>query len=55
MQHNGRRTEAISIRVTPETKKAAQRIAETEHRTMANWLENLILKELARVGEADDA
>lgn len=36
------KSETIRLRVTPELKKQIQKLAESENRTMSNYIENLI-------------
>lgn len=43
-----RKTESVSIRMTPETKRVVQKLAEQDHRTVTNWLEVLILREVEK-------
>lgn len=36
------KSETIRLRITPELKKQIQKLAESENRTMSNYIENLI-------------
>lgn len=36
------KSETIRLRITPELKEQLQKLAETENRTMSNYIENLI-------------
>lgn len=36
------KTETIRLRIAPELKKQLQKLAESENRTMSNYIENLI-------------
>ena len=36
------KSEIIRLRITPELKKQIQKLAESENRTMSNYIENLI-------------
>lgn len=40
------KTDRIQIRVTPEMKEQLQKLAEAENRTVSNYIESLILREL---------
>lgn len=40
------KTDRIQIRISPELKEKLQKLAEAENRTVSNYIENLILKEL---------
>lgn len=41
------KTERLQIRITPEMKEQLQELAEAESRTVSNYIENLIKRELA--------
>lgn len=36
------KSETIRLRITPELKKQIQKLAESENRTMSNYIENLL-------------
>lgn len=40
------KTDRIQIRISPELKAKLQALAEAENRTISNYIENLILREL---------
>lgn len=40
------KTEYLHIRISPETKEKLQKLAEAENRTVSNYIENLIIREL---------
>ena len=40
------KTERLQIRITPEMKEQLQELAEAENRTVSNYIENLIKREL---------
>ena len=42
------KTERIYIRITPELKAQLQALAESENRTVSNYIENLILQEISK-------
>lgn len=42
------KTDRIYIRVTPELKEALQALAAAENRTVSNYIENLVQREIAR-------
>ena len=42
MEEKMNKTETIRLRITPELKKQIQKLAESENRTMSNYIENLI-------------
>ena len=42
------KTERIDIRITPELKQQLQKLAEAENRTVSNYIENLIIRELKK-------
>lgn len=41
------KTERLQIRITPEMKERLQELAAAENRTVSNYIENLIKRELA--------
>lgn len=41
------KTERLQIRLTPEMKEQLQALADAENRTVSNYIENLIKRELA--------
>lgn len=45
-----RKTEAINLRMAPSTKELLRRVAESEHRTLSNMLEVLILERAEKSG-----
>lgn len=42
------KTERLQIRLTPEIKEALQRLAEADNRTMSNYIELLVRREIER-------
>ncbi len=42
------KTERLQIRITPELKDKLQSLAAAENRTISNYIENLIKKELEK-------
>ena len=40
------KTDRIQIRISPELKEKLQQLAESENRTVSNYIENLIIREL---------
>ena len=40
------KTEVVRLRMTPELKERLQQLAEAENRTVSNYIENLIIREL---------
>lgn len=44
------KTERINIRIEPEVKEQLTRLAEEENRTVTNYIENLILREIKKRG-----
>ena len=48
------RTASIGIRVEPDLKKAAEQAAAAERRTLAAWIEGLIVDALAKRSEQKD-
>ena len=42
------KTDRIQIRITPELKEQLQKLAEAENRTVSNYIENLIIRELKK-------
>lgn len=40
------KTDRIAIRISPDLKAKLQALAEAENRTVSNYIENLIIKEL---------
>ncbi len=40
------KTEVVRLRITPELKEQLQQLAAAENRTVSNYIENLILREL---------
>lgn len=43
------KTDRIQIRISPDLKEKLQKLAEAENRTVSNYIENLIIKELKKV------
>ena len=48
------KTDVVRLRIAPELKAQAQARAEAENRSLSNWLENLIRRELAKPDEPKD-
>jgi predicted HicB family RNase H-like nuclease len=44
------KTAAISVRVAPEIKAAAEKAAKADGRTLANWVEQILARELREKG-----
>ncbi len=42
------KTKLINIRIDPEMKKKAKKIAENEGRSLSNWVIHLISREIAK-------
>lgn len=42
------KTDRIQIRISPELKAKLQALAEAENRTVSNYIESLIIRELAK-------
>jgi predicted HicB family RNase H-like nuclease len=40
----------LNIRIDPELKKAAKKAAESENRSLSNWVTWLIQREIKRIG-----
>lgn len=40
------KTERLQIRITPELKEKLQELADAENRTISNYIENLIKREM---------
>lgn len=40
------KTDRIQIRISPEMKAQLQKLADAENRTVSNYIENLIIREL---------
>lgn len=49
------KSEVLRLRITPELKEKVQAQAEAENRTLTNWLETLIKRELERVDKKENA
>ena len=41
----------LNIRIDPELKKAAKKVAESDHRSLSNWVTWLIQREVKRSGK----
>lgn len=44
------KTERVNLRLTPEMKDKLQKAADTENRTLTNYIENIIIKVLKEEG-----
>ena len=44
------KTERVNLRLTPELKEQLQKAADSENRTLTNYIENLIINELKKEG-----
>lgn len=44
------KTERLFIRIAPELKEKLQRAAEAENRTLSNYIESVLIKEIKREG-----
>ena len=42
------KTEVVRLRITPELKEKLQALAAAENRTVSNYIENLIIRELKK-------
>jgi predicted DNA-binding protein len=42
------KTERLQLRITPELKEKLQALADAENRTITNYIENLIKKEIEK-------
>ena len=42
------KTERVNLRLTPEMKEKLQKAADTENRTLTNYIENLIINALKK-------
>ena len=42
------KTDRIQIRISPELKEQLQKLADAENRTVSNYIENLIIRELKK-------
>lgn len=42
------KTERLNIRITPELKEKLEALADAENRSISNYIENLIIKELEK-------
>jgi predicted HicB family RNase H-like nuclease len=47
MMENARRSTNILIRVTPDLKERAERLAKAERRSLSSWVEGLIMEKIA--------
>ena len=45
------KTERLQLRITPELKEKLQVLADAENRTITNYVENLIKKEIENAGK----
>ncbi|MGB5425930.1 MAG: CopG family transcriptional regulator [Gammaproteobacteria bacterium] len=41
----------LNIRIDPELKKVAKKVAESDHRSLSNWVTWLIQREVKRSGK----
>jgi len=44
------KTKILNLRIDPELKKAAKKLADKEDRSLSNWVTQLIRRELERSG-----
>lgn len=42
------KTERLYIRISPELKEKLQELAEKEHRTLSNYIESILIKEIEK-------
>lgn len=42
------KTDVVRLRITPELKEKLQQLAAAENRTVSNYIENLIIRELKK-------
>lgn len=42
------KTERLYIRISPELKEKLQELAEKEHRTLSNYIESVLIKEVEK-------
>lgn len=45
-EYNMTKTERLQIRISPEMKEQLQELAKKENRTVSNYIESLVVKEL---------
>lgn len=45
------KTERLQVRISTEMKETLQKLAEAENRTVSNYIENLILRDIKEKGE----
>lgn len=43
------KTKVLNLRIDPDLKKAAKKLAEKDGRTLSNWVTHLIRRELEKV------
>ena len=48
------KTERVNLRLTPEMKDKLKKAADSENRTLTNYIENLIIKEWRENGKGED-
>ena len=48
VEANMTKTERLFIRITPELKTKLQEQAEKEHRTLSNYVESILIKEIEK-------
>ena len=49
------KTERVNLRITPEMKEQLQRAADKEHRTLTNFVESLVIKEIEKMTKIEMA
>ena len=49
------KTERVNLRITPEMKEQLQLAADKEHRTLTNFVESLVIKEIEKMTKIEMA
>lgn len=49
------KSERVNLRLTPEMKEQLQRAADKEHRTLTNFVESLVIKEIEKMTKLEMA
>ncbi|MEJ2308753.1 MAG: YlcI/YnfO family protein [Gammaproteobacteria bacterium] len=48
------KSKIINIRISPELKKVAKKVAEEDGRSLSNWITRLMEKEIKKAKKAED-
>ena len=48
------KSKIINIRISPELKKAAKKVAEEDGRSLSNWITRLMEKEIRKAKKSED-